>query len=136
MRMSAPSITWKPAPNATPCTAAITGIGKVRQPQAAFWKLFAMPCVRGMRSRSAGSSPSSRARSMPAQNARPSPESTTQRTSRAARNRSSAAAMPSYIATSIAFILSGRARRTSATPASMAMVTRCSFMGRVLRSSG
>ena len=34
MRMSAPDMIWNPPPNATPWTAAITGIGRLRQPQA------------------------------------------------------------------------------------------------------
>ena len=37
MRMSAPSAICRPPPKATPCTAAITGTGKVRQPQATCW---------------------------------------------------------------------------------------------------
>src|SRR3546814_9696095 len=32
IRMSAPDMIWKPPPNATPWTAAITGIGNIRQP--------------------------------------------------------------------------------------------------------
>ena len=83
--MSAPSAIWKPPPNATPCTAAITGTGSSRHSQAHCCGRLAMPWVRVVRSRTPGTaSPScfmaaKLAMSRPAQKALPSPDSTTQR---------------------------------------------------------
>ncbi len=75
MRMSAAAMIWLPAPNATPCTAAITGTGISRQPHAAYCALFAIPRVRSDKVPPALLAPGSRSllrleRSSPAQKAR------------------------------------------------------------------
>ena len=80
MRMSAPDMIWKPPPNATPCTAAITGIGNCRQPQeTCCGRIDSLGIALG---RSTPEPPAAMlAMSSPAQKPRPSPDSTTQRTS-------------------------------------------------------
>src|SRR6185437_6793826 len=138
--MSAPSATWKPPPNATPCTAAITGTGSSRQTQQAYWARLATPWLRAPRPASLPATvdwargPSAMRpklpMSRPAQNARPSPDSTTARTPFSVISRSPAPTRPSNMALSRAFILSARFSRTSATPSWMSMVTR-SFMARI-----
>ena len=64
------------------------------------------------------------ARSSPAQNARPSPDSTTARTERSSASDWPAATTAAMRCWSRAFSLSGRLRRTSATPPSIEIVTR------------
>ncbi len=134
MRMSAAAMIWLPAPNATPCTAAITGTGISRQPHAAYWALLTMPFVRSARVPPALLAPGSRSllrldRSSPAQKARPSPDSTTTRSPALALSSSIASANASHIAPSSAFILSARIRRTSAMPPSSMVIEIRSFMG-------
>ena len=63
-------------------------------------------------------------KSSPAQNARPSPDSTTARTDGSAFSASPASTMAANMAPSRALSLSGRLRRTSATPPSIVTVTR------------
>ena len=76
------------------------------------------------------------AKSRPAQNPRPSPDSTTARTAGSALRLSPASTSPLNMAPSTAFILSGRLRRTSATPPSMAMLTRSDMAPMVLLVAG
>src|SRR5580658_5678413 len=132
--MSAPRQTWKPPPNATPCTAAITGTGSSRHTQQAYCARLAGPWLRAPRPASFPATvdcprgPSvmrpKLPMSSPAQKARPSPESTTARTPFSVISRSPAPTRPSNMALSRAFILSARFGRTSATPSSIEIVTR------------
>ena len=127
--MSAPRMSWKPPPKATPCTAAITGTGISRHTRTAYCARLETPWVRFSRRPppSAGELPSDEPlailpklpMSSPAQKARPSPEITTQRTSGFAASASPVSMRAVNIASSSAFILSERVRRTSATPLSM-----------------
>ena len=85
-RTSAPRASCRPPPKATPCTAAITGTAKLRQPMATNCGLLAEPCVRGNKRSCALAVPSDvcampakRPVSSPAQKALPSPYSTTAR---------------------------------------------------------
>src|SRR3990167_10949312 len=137
--MSAAAMIWLPAPKATPWTAAITGTGSSRQPQAAYWALFAIPLVRSARPPPALLAPGSRSllrleRSSPAQKARPSPDRTTTRRPAIAFNASTASAKASHIAGSSAFILSARIIRTSAIPPSSMLIEIRSFMDESLLS--
>ncbi len=128
-RMSAPSVSWKPPPKATPCTAAITGTGSSRQPHTAYCGSLTIPRVRSARlPRRPDPLPafmvSKRLVSRPAQKARPSPERTTARKPFSVFSRSQVDVMASNISKSSAFILSARTRRTSATPSVMDTETR------------
>ncbi len=113
MRMSAPDMIWKPPPSATPWTAAITGIGRLRQPIETCCTKLAPFQGRSVRSRPEPPV-AMLPMSSPAQKPRPSPDRTATRTSCIAASSSIAATMPSNIAGSIAFIFSARVRRTSA----------------------
>ena len=111
IRISAPDMMFRPPPNATPCTAAITGTGSVRQPQAACCGILVSPCVRAIRS--IGLSLLAKLdRSNPAQKALPSPDTTTTRKLSCFESESMASQIASNMAGSKAFILSARVRVT------------------------
>ena len=132
-RMSAPRASCSPPPKATPCTAAMTGMGASCQAQATRCAALARDSAsRAVRSPlAARRSPASSiawndVKSSPAQNARPSPESTTARTDGSAATARAASGIAANIAGSSAFIFSGRLSRTSATPSHTVIVTRSS----------
>ena len=111
IRISAPDMMFRPPPNATPCTAAITGTGRVRQPQAACCGILVSPYVRAIRS--IGLSLLAKLdRSNPAQKALPSPDTTTTRKLSCLESESMASQIASNMAGSKAFILSARVRVT------------------------
>ena len=140
MRMSAPRAICRPPPRALPVTAAMTGTPISVQTYAARCPVArAGPALGGSSTRALSRSPSRIAanepKSRPAQKSGPSPDSTTARTAGSDLSRSPAMTSPANIAPSRALRFSGRFRRTSATPSTISIVTRCSVITAPLHSS-